>query len=210
MKTMMVLAAGLAAASVWAHGDPAKGKEAAVVCQTCHMENGGGKDNGDIESWPRLAGLPAAYLEKQMQDFKSGSREAPTMIPFANLLTDEQLADVSAYYATLPPPASEAPPAGAARRAHGAKLAPRGDGDRYLPPCAACHGPGNQGAGDIFPALAGQHAGYLKKQLQLWQEDKRQNDINQLMLSIAKRLTPEDIDAVAHWLAAQPAQGEQP
>lgn len=210
MKTVIALAIGMAAVSVWAQGDPAKGKEAAVVCQACHMENGGGKDNGDIESWPRLAGLPAAYLTKQMQDFKSGSRQAPSMIPFANMLTDEQVADVSAYYASLPPPESDVPAADPAVLAHGEKLAIRGDWDRYLPPCMACHGPGNNGAGDIFPALAGQHAGYLKKQLQVWQQDQRQNDVNQLMASIAKRMTPEDIEAVSLWLAAQKPQGGKP
>ena len=210
MKTVIALAMGLAAVSVWAQRDPAKGKEAAVVCQACHMENGGGKDNGDIESWPRLAGLPAAYLAKQMQDFKSGSRQAPSMIAFANMLTDEQVADVTAYYASLPPPESDVPAADPAVLAHGEKLAIRGDWDRYLPPCASCHGPGNNGAGDIFPAIAGQHAGYLKKQLQLWQQDQRQNDVNQLMASIAKRLTAEDIEAVSLWLAAQKPQGGQP
>ncbi|MDO4777877.1 MAG: c-type cytochrome [Cardiobacteriaceae bacterium] len=210
MKTVIALAIGIAAVSVWAQGDPVKGQEAAVVCQACHMENGGGRDNGETESWPNLAGLPAAYLVKQMQDFKNGSRQAPSMIPFANMLTDEQVADVSAYYASLPQPASEVPAADPAVLAHGEKLATRGDWDRYLPPCAACHGPGNHGAGDIFPALAGQHAGYLKKQLQLWQQDQRQNDVNQLMASIAKRMTPEDIEAVSLWLAAQKPQGGKP
>ena len=211
MKTVIALATTLAIMPVWAQsGDPGKGKEAAVVCQACHMENGGGKDNGDIESWPRLAGLPAAYLAKQMRDFRNGNRQAPSMAPFANMLTDEQIANVSAYYASLPPPDSDITGADAATLAHGEKLAMRGDWDRYLPPCMSCHGPGNRGAGDIFPPLAGQHAGYLRKQLQQWQQDQRQNDVNQLMTAIAKRLTPEDIEAVSLWLAAQTAQGGQP
>lgn len=210
MKRVITLL-GLAAASVWAQdADPNKGKETAIVCQACHMEDGAGKDNGEIESWPRLAGLSAAYLQKQMQDIKSGTRQAPSMIAFANMLTDEQVADVSAYYASLPPPFAETSTADPALLAHGEKLAMRGDWDRYLPPCAACHGPDNQGAGDIFPALAGQHAGYIRKQLQLWQDDQRQNDVNQLMTAIAKRMTAEDIEAVSLWLAAQKPQGGQP
>lgn len=215
MKTAItlaiIMATGLSAAAVRAQsGDPVKGKEAAIVCQACHMEDGGGKDNGDIESWPRLAGLPAAYLHKQMLDFKNGSREAPSMMPFANLLDDAQLADVSAYYASLPAPTPSLPAADAALMAHGEKLALRGDWDRYLPPCMSCHGPGNRGAGDIFPGIAGQHAGYLQKQLQLWQQDARRNDVNQLMSVIAKRLTAEDIAAVTLWLAHQQPQGGQP
>lgn len=94
--------------------------------------------------------------------------------------------------------------------AHGEKLALRGDWDRYLPPCISCHGPDNQGAGDIFPGIAGQHAPYLRKQLELWQQDERKNDVNQLMTSIAKRLTAEDIQAVSLWLARQKPQGGQP
>lgn len=212
MKTTIITAVGFALLPCWADitGDPDRGKETAVLCSACHQENGAGKDNsGEAESWPRLAGLPAAYLHKQMLDIKNGEREAPSMTAFANMLDEQQIADISAYYAALPIPDIESIEADAALLAHGEKLAMRGDWDRYLPPCVACHGPDNRGAGDIFPPLAGQHAHYLQKQLQLWESGQRRNDVNELMLSIAKRLTPEDIQAVSLYLAAQAAQGAE-
>lgn len=212
MKAMTALLIGLAATPLWAQvGNSAKGQESVMLCVACHLENGGGKDNGEaVESWPRLAGLPEAYLTKQLHDIKNGTRQAPTMLAFANMLTDEQMADLSAYYAQLPPPDMPPPEATPEILAHGEKLALRGDWDRYLPPCMSCHGPNNQGAGNIFPGIAGQHAPYLRKQLELWQQDERKNDVNQLMTVIAKRLTAEDIQAVTLWLARQKPQGGQP
>lgn len=194
--------------SAWA-GDIEKGKETAKLCQACHMENGGGKDNGQMESWPRLAGLSEAYFIKQLQDIKNEKRFAPSMVPFVKMLSDEQIADVASYYASLPVPSAFPNEATPEQLQLGEKLATRGDWNRYLPPCASCHGVNNAGVGDVFPSLVGQPAGYIAKQLQLWKDDKRQNDTNQLMISIAKRLTDEDIQAVSKWLANQKVGGDK-
>lgn len=179
------------------------GKETAKLCVACHMENGSGKDNPGAESWPRLAGLNQTYLYNQLLAFKEGTRTSTTMMPFVTLLDEEKMQAVSAYYASLPAPDIDGVQADEAVVALGEKLVTRGDWSREMPPCESCHGPGSLGVGESFPALAGQQADYIATQIYNWQSDKRKNDPEQLMLSIAKRMTKEDIEAVSAWLSQQ-------
>lgn len=206
-----LIAIGAAALPGWAFaatdGDPQKGKEAAVVCVACHQADGTGKNNPNGESWPQLAGLDAAYLAKQLNDYKSGQRENATMKPFANMLSEQQVVDVAAYYSQLPPGQGQGGEnADETTLARGEMLAQRGDWADYIVSCKSCHGPGNQGAGEVFPGIAGQHAGYIEAQLRAWQAGTRKNDPQDLMGTIARRMTDEDIRAVAAWLSTQPPQ----
>lgn len=207
--TLIAASFGLAISSASAlEGDAQAGKEAAAMCVACHQADGGGKNIPGGESWPSLAGLDANYLYKQLQDVKSGARISPTMLPFVNMFNDQQMKDVSVYYSQLPAVQGEGgKDASKEELAHGKKLALEGDWTRYIVPCKSCHGPDNQGAGSSFPSLAGQHAGYIANQLHAWQEGKRNNDPQHLMLAIAERLNDEDIRAVSAWLSLQqPAQ----
>src|SRR5690606_32174020 len=112
----------------------------------------------------------------------------------ARAIDDAQIAHVSAYYASLPPPASATPAeADAAPLGGGKRLALQGDWDRCIVPCESCRGPDSQGAGPSFPGIAGQHAHYISAQLRAWQEGTRANDPLNLMAAIAKRMTAEDI-----------------
>lgn len=189
-------------------GDAERGQQAAGVCVACHQADGMGMDNPGGESWPRLAGLPAAYIEKQLHDFKAGRRQNATMMPFASMLDDQQIADVSAYYAemapwpTLPTAYRAADPEDAAEW-----LANRGDWaeDSMIPACNQCHGPNGQGVGDNFPPLAGQHTGYLAAQLEAWRDGSRHNDPNQLMVGVAERLDEAQIAMIADYYATLPA-----
>ena len=187
-------------------GNPAQGEQEAAICAACHQPNGQGMNIPGGESWPSLAGLNASYLAKQLHDFKTGKRTNASMLPFATMLNDQQILDLAAYYASLP--ALEVSPANEDSDLLnlGKKLAETGDWDRYIVPCASCHGPSNQGAGEHFPAIAGQHPGYIEAQLLAWQDGSRANDPQDLMLAIAKRMTKQDIKAVAAWLASQPAK----
>ncbi|WP_417585732.1 c-type cytochrome [Nitrincola sp.] len=188
-------------------GDAERGQAAAAVCTACHQADGNGLSIPGAESWPRLAGLDAAYMYKQLQDFNSGQRENASMAPFAAMLNDQQMQDVAVYFSQLMPNVVQgADDADEALLKQGERLATLGDWSRYIPSCQSCHGPDNQGAGENFPGIAGQHAGYLQAQLHNWQQDKRRNDPQHLMLAIAERLNDEDIKAVAAWLSVQPAK----
>lgn len=181
----------------------------AAPCMACHGDDGGGQA---AAGYPRLAGLDAAYLQKQLEDFASGSRMNPVMQPSANALDAAERHALALYYSQLPLPSGQAvtpaPPAGGL----GAELALRGDWSRGVPACVQCHGPGGVGVGAHFPPLAGQSANYIKAQLSAWQNGSRRNDPLQLMRHLSAALNAKDIDAVASWFAAQPltATGANP
>src|SRR5690625_7512810 len=107
------------------------------------------------------------------------------MLPFANMLDDQQIADVAAYYAQLPVTEAQGGEADEALLARGEQLAMVGDWDRYIVSCKSCHGPRNEGAGDVFPGIASQHAGYIESQLRAWQADERDNDPQNLKIGRA-------------------------
>lgn len=188
-------------------GDADRGQAAAAVCSACHQADGSGMNIPGGESWPRLAGMNAEYIYKQMQDFQKGTRKNATMLPFAKMLDDQQIKDVAVYYSQLPAtPGQGGDQADQDLLAWGEHLATRGDWDRYIVPCSTCHGPGNRGAGADFPGIAGQHAGYLEQTLKDWQSQARDNDPLHLMAAIAERMNARDIQAVSAWLATQPAK----
>ena len=189
-------------------GDPVAGQQAAMICLACHQADGGGMNIPGGESWPRLAGLNASYLYKQLQDFKSGSRKNATMTPFVNMLNDQQMKDIAVYYSRLPSTVGKGGEnASKEQLLLGEKLATTGDWDKYIVPCKSCHGPENQGAGEHFPAIAGQHASYIVQQLNAWKVGTRDNDPQHLMKAIAERMNDEEIQAVAAWLSRQNNQG---
>jgi cytochrome c553 len=172
-------------------------------CMACHAADGGGQA---AAGFPRLAGLPQAYLRKQLNDFANGSRVNATMQPVASGLTDAERDAVAAYYAKLPVPSTTLPPAASNGNAQLAQtLATRGRWSKGMPACEQCHGPGGMGVGDHFPPLAGQSALYLSNQLHAWQQGARRNDPLQLMQTVAGKLSEADIAAISAWYAVQPA-----
>lgn len=182
-----------------------RGKAAAMTCVACHQADGSGMNIPGGESWPRLSGLDRDYLVAQVQAFKAGTRQSASMLPFANMLNDEQIVDVASYYASLTPTQAAPTDASAELLAHGKKLAVQGDWDRYIVSCNSCHGIDSQGNGSVFPELAGQHPSYIAQQITAWQNGTRTNDPQHLMKVIADRLDDNDIAAVSAWLASQPA-----
>ena len=187
-----------------------RGKEVSALCIACHMESGSGSSIEGFEYRPRLTGMNPDYMIHQIQSFRDGTRVNASMKPFADLLTDEQMHDVSHYYASLP--AVKADDFEVIVNddvlAHGKKLIYKGDWDRYIPACVACHGVDAYGIGVSFPNINGQNPAYLKKAINDWKEEIRSNDPLELMSRVAKRLTEKDIEAVAAYLASQPAVKE--
>jgi cytochrome c553 len=174
----------------------------AAPCMACHAADGGGQA---AAGFPRLAGLPQAYLRKQLEDFASGARVNATMQPVAAALSDADRDAVATYYSSLPVPAS--PPTAPLQgdvATLGQMLATRGRWSDTLPACEQCHGPGGIGVGDHFPPLAGQSSVYIANALHGWKQGARHNDPLQLMQHVAAQLSDADIAAISTWYAAQP------
>ena len=171
---------------------------AAMACVTCHGADGEGMA---AAGFPRLAGLSADYLKKQLADFASGERANPIMQPLAAALSTEEANAVITMLANKPRPQVERISRAAAAQETGAVLALRGAWERNIPECVACHGPSGVGVGKAFPPLVGQSAQYLSSQLIAWQQGMRKNDPNDLMGHIARSLTEGEITAVSAYFA---------
>jgi cytochrome c553 len=180
-------------------GDPAAGKEMSLVCSACHGADG----NSAAPAFPKLAGLGEKYLFKQLQDVRDGARPIPTMVGQLDGKSDQDLANLAAYYAAQPRSGGQADPA---LIALGEKVYRAGVAERNVAACSACHSPngkGNAPAG--FPALAGQHADYIAAQLRAYRqgyEDAagRTNDGDtMIMRTNAFGLSDKEIDAVASY-----------
>lgn len=171
------------------------GKNGATACVACH----GAKGEGNAAAgFPRLAGLGQAYLQAQLAAFASGARQNPVMAPVAKALTDPEKQAVAAYFSSLAgAPGVTVDEATLKPSATGAWLATRGRWDQNLPACVQCHGPGGVGVGAAFPALAGQSPTYLTAQLQAFRNKTRPGGPDNLMATVASRLSDADIKAVS-------------
>lgn len=213
------LAAGVAflvAVSAWSIATPqieeiaARGHLIAVgggpggvsaACFSCHGLSGQG-DAG--AAFPRLAGLDAHYLTAQMEAYAEGTRPSRVMGRIARELDPADRAAVSVYYSQLPAEGALVPAAAAPDGRliqHGAVLYAQGSAERGIQACANCHGPNGSGLNRIYPAIAGQPASYIDAQLRLWREGRRENDLHDVMPTIAGNMTDEDIQAVSAYLA---------
>ena len=169
-----------------------------AACASCHGARGEGS-----AAFPPLAGNGAAYLLEQLTHFADGSREQALMQPIAKGLNEQQRADVAAFYAGLPrgqQPTSQ-PMAPAKPQDAGAWLVQRGRWSDGIPACAQCHGPAGLGVGTHFPAIAGLSAAYMQQQISAWKTGKRPPGPLQLMSTVAQKLTPDDLTAVAAYYA---------
>src|SRR3974390_440256 len=198
MKRFWILAAAISGTAVanWAFPAPSveAGAAKAATCQACHGANG----NSTNPEWPSLAGIGANYIADQLNNFKTGKRASPVMMPMTVNLTAADMADLGAYFDSLTNTGLEADPS---YWQAGQRLYQGGDTARGIPACMACHGPtarGNEPA--RFPALRGQQSGYVLKQLNDYASGVRTSGPNGIMQTIAKRLTPEDIRNLASYL----------
>ncbi len=180
-----------------AHGagsaDAGKGKAAA--CGACHGADG----NSLVPNFPKLAGQHAAYLSKQLKDFKSGARKDPTMAPMAAPLSEQDIEDLAAFFAGQPLSPGKGNPELVAL---GEKLYRGGNVDTGVAACIACHGPagaGNPAAN--YPKIGGQQAAYVVKALNDFKSGARSNDANKMMRSIASKMSADEIKAVAEYVA---------
>ncbi|WP_321866683.1 c-type cytochrome [Paraburkholderia tropica] len=163
-----------------------RGATLSLRCTMCH----GPRGMSDANS-PNLAGQYASVIYKELLDFQSGARQNAVMSPMAQNLSDQDLRDLAAYYASLPPfvQLKGEPP----------EIVSQGAPLRNIPACASCHGGVDHKVGS--PWLDGLPAVYTKAQLAAFANGTRHNDISEQMRNIARNMTPDEIDAAAAWYA---------
>jgi len=190
----LIVSAGLV--SVAHAGDIEAGKAKSATCAACHGVDG----NSMAPTFPKIAGQGERYLNKQIKDIRDGRRQAAAMMPFVMGLTDDDIADLSAYFAAQAPTNSGADEALAAK---GERIYRAGIEEKGIPACLACHGPAGKGVEAAgFPRLAGQHAAYTQDQLTKFSKGERANDgDSRMMRDIAYRLHSSEIEAVSSYIA---------
>lgn len=177
-------------------GDAAAGSAKVIVCGACHGASG---NDVVVPGAAKLGGQNQSYLFKQLQDIKSGAREITLMAGQLNNLSDQDLADIAAHYASLEEPL------GAAEESSlelGQILYRAGNADIGVAACSACHSPtggGNDGAG--YPALRGQDSAYTESQLRAFRDGSRNNDLAAVMRDNVARLNDVEIQALASYVS---------
>lgn len=156
------------------------GKQKASTCVGCHGQGG----NSNNAQWPNLAGQQPAYLVNQLRSFRTGTRINSTMQGIAANLTDEEVNNLAAFFASLPP-----------KSAGGDQNMAKAGKEKFSM-CAGCHGAEAKGR-SMFPRLAGQHPAYIVKQLHMFKDGSRKGGP---MSSMAASLSDQDIKAIAAYL----------
>ena len=179
-------------------GDAAAGKTKAAACGGCHGMDG----NSLIPMYPKLAGQNEAYIVKQVKDFKANSdRQNAIMLGMVAALTDEDAADIGAYFQSQS--TKDVAPFDADKIAAGRELYKGGDLQKGIPACQACHGPTGAGTAGIgYPQVGGQYVDYTLAQLKAFKAGSRKNDDKKLMRSIVEKMSEADMTAVAHYIAS--------
>lgn len=162
-------------------------------CFICHGVDG----ESSSPVFPRLAGQNAAYVARQLADYKSGKRVSTTMQPMVSDLTDEDFSALGAYFAARPAQKHAVEDPELAQM--GSFIFKRGNPYSGVPSCASCHGPSGYGT-ESLPRLAGQHAQYTEKQLREFNSRARTND-NTVMHTVASKLTELETKAVAAYIS---------
>ena len=173
------------------------------ACTTCHGKEGRATNQG---YFPRIAGKPAGYLYNQLVNFREGRRHYAAMTYLVEHLSDGYLREIADHFASLDLPYPPPQPAAATADllARGEALALRGDDARKVPACVACHGAALTGVEPTVPGLLGLPRDYVSSQFGAWSTGQRKAAVPDCMAQITARLGPQDIGAVAAWLAAQP------
>ncbi|HET8726383.1 MAG TPA: c-type cytochrome [Alphaproteobacteria bacterium] len=164
------------------------------ACFLCHGLDGAGDSSG---AFPRLSGLPAWYLYKQLKDYASKTRPNDIMSPVARALDDAQMRNVAAYYSARTAPYTPLPEVEPGVLQLGGAIAATGSAETGVQACGFCHGELGAGWPPSVPYLAGQYAEYMELQLLLWRDDVRNNDPLGVMEAVAKSLSREEIEAVS-------------
>ena len=206
-KFSIALALVLTGNQAMAGGDAEAGQTKAATCVACHGVDG----NSAVPTFPKLAGLGHKYLLKQMKDIRDGRRPVALMAGQVDNMSDQDLADIAAFYDAQPRTGGVADPD---KVALGRKVYLAGIAERQVPACSGCHSPTRNGNGPAgYPSLGGQHAEYIAAQLKMFRkgyEDptgRTNGGEAKIMRTTAFRMSDMEIEAVASYIAGlQPTQ----
>ena len=196
-----ILAAGHPGSAVGADDPAAEGARIAALgngrgvpaCASCHAYNGEADPSG---AFPRLAGQSRTYLLASLNAYADGQRKNALMSGIAAGLSDQERADVAAYYASVAAPVPPAPPVDERVVDLGRVIATVGLNDQQIVACATCHGPFGHSATPPIPSLAGQYARYIEFELQMFRSGERTSGAA-VMAGFSHRLSDEQARAVA-------------
>lgn len=177
-------------------GDAKAGEAKAAVCGACHGMDG----NSALAMYPKLAGQNESYTVRQLTQFKNGKRNNAIMLPFASTLSDQDMHDLGAFFASKQATPGQTDEAYVERAQ---ALYRAGDAKLGVPACMACHGPSGRGmAGSAYPQVAGQWSEYVSAKLTEWRAGTTWGDDEhaKVMPEIAKRLGEKDIAALASYM----------
>ena len=190
LSSTLTMAAGSEATATYV-GNADQGKAKSATCAACHGADG----NSAAADYPKLAGQHATYLASILKAYRDGSRVNAIMAGMAAALSDDDIADLAAYYTTQ---ATSGGAVDADLVARGEQLFRFGDSAKGVSACTACHGPTGAGVASAgFPSLKGQRAGYTETQLKAYREGSR---ANAMMKGVAQNLSDADIRAVARYV----------
>lgn len=183
-------------------GDPAAGKDKAALCAGCHGDDG----NSMVSEFPRLASQYEQYIVKQVLDFQKGHRaNNDTMAGMAATIAEVQDAkDIGAYFQGQKMAKEPIAPVDKKLAEQGKKIFQEGNPKTGVYGCVNCHGQNGKGKSpdvSVFPVIGGQHKDYIVKQLKDFKEGRRANDPANMMADIAKKLSDQEVEAVANYLS---------
>ncbi|MFY7916298.1 MAG: c-type cytochrome [Rubrivivax sp.] len=172
------------------------------ACVMCHGQEGRATSTG---YFPRIAGKPEGYLFNQLKNFREGRRRNQAMRHLTQHMSDDFLRDIARNFSALDLPYPPAPAHGlsAWQQQTAEQLVFKGVPERQIPACASCHGSSMAGRLPAMPGLLTLPADYLIGQLGAWRTGLRAAAAPDCMADIAKRLTNQEVSAVARWLSAQ-------
>lgn len=175
--------------AVQAEGEPN------ALCTGCHNEDG----NSITPEFPKLAGLDAVYIAKQIKDFKNDKRVSEIMGPMANQIPDKDIGLLASYFSKQKRSVGIVTDQQLA--AQGQQIYDDGIVSSAVPACSGCHGEKGEGT-DKFPRLAGQHTVYLITQMNNFKNAVRNNDPRKVMRAITMRMTEQDMKAAAEYITS--------
>lgn len=195
IKTVLLGLMSLLAVSPILAADIEAGKTKSVMCLACHGADG----NSLNVIWPKLAGQHASYILKQLRDFKANKRKDATMSGMVVALTEDDMQNLAAFYASQKPAAAKFDESMLDK---GQNIYRGGITETSVAACMGCHSPSGEGNGPAaYPGLNGQHPEYIEIQLQKFKDGSRANDSGKMMRNIAKRMSTKEMKAVAAYVA---------